>query len=58
MARPKLDFRKDRYVTIRADVNDRRLIKELMYELDMSTSEVVRAAIRSFYVSTKYGTRR
>lgn len=58
MGRPKLDYRKDRYITIRSDVNDRRLLKELMYELDMSTSEVVRAAIRSFYIANKYGTKR
>ena len=58
MGRPKLDFRKDRLIRFRADVDDERLIKELMNELDMSASEVIRAAIRSFYVSTKYDTKR
>lgn len=58
MGRPKLDLRKDRLIRFRADVNDERLIKELMNELDMSASEVIRAAIRSFYVSTKYDTKR
>lgn len=58
MGRPKLDLRKDRLIRFRADVNDERLIKELMHELDMSASEVIRAAIRSFYVSTKYDTKR
>lgn len=58
MGRPKLDLRKDKLIRFRADVNDERLIKELMNELDMSASEVIRAAIRSFYVSTKYDTKR
>lgn len=58
MGRPKLDLRKDRLIRFRADINDERLIKELMNELDMSASEVIRAAIRSFYVSTKYDTKR
>ena len=58
MGRPKLDLRKDRLIKFRADINDERLIKELMNELDMSASEVIRAAIRSFYVSTKYDTKR
>lgn len=57
MGRPKLDYRKDRCIKVRADINDERLIKELMYKLDMSASEVVRAAIRSFYVSNKYSTK-
>lgn len=58
MGRPKLDLRKDRLIRFRADINDEQLIKELMNELDMSASEVIRAAIRSFYVSTKYNTKR
>ena len=58
MGRPKLDLRKDRLIRFRADANDERLIKELMHELDMSASEVIRAAIRSFYVKTKYDTKR
>ena len=58
MGGPKLDLRKDRLIRFRADINDERLIKELMNELDMSASEVIRAAIRSFYVSTKYDTKR
>lgn len=58
MGRPKLDLRKDRVIKFRADANDERLIKELMNELDMSASEVIRAAIRSFYVETKYDTKR
>ena len=58
MGRPKLDLRKDRLIRFRADVNDERLIKELMHELDMSASEVIRAAIRSFYVENQYDTKR
>lgn len=58
MGRHKLDLRKDRLIRFRADANDERLIKELMHELDMSASEVIRAAVRSFYVSTKYDTKR
>lgn len=58
MGRPKLDSRKDRVIKFRADINDERLIKELMNELDMSASEVIRAAIRSFYVENKYDTKR
>ena len=58
MGRPKLDLRKDRLIRFRADANDERLIKELMHELDMSASEAIRAAIRSFYVETKYDTKR
>lgn len=58
MGRPKLDLRKDRLIRFRADVNDERLIKELMHELDMSASEVIRAAIGSFYVENKYDTKR
>lgn len=58
MGRPKLDSRKDRVIKFRADANDERLIKELMYELDMSASEVIRAAIRSFYVVNKRDTNR
>ena len=58
MGRPKLDLRKDRLIRFRVDVNDERLIKELMNELNMSASEVIRAAIRSFYVSNKYDTKR
>lgn len=58
MGRPKLDSRKDRVIKFRADANDERLIKELMHELDMSASEVIRAAIRSFYVENKYDTKR
>ena len=58
MGRPKLGLRKDRVIKFRADVNDERLIKELMNELDMSASEVIRAAIRSFYVENKYDTKR
>ena len=56
MGRPKLDLRKDTLIRFRADANDERLIKELM--LDMSASEVIRAAIRSFYVENKYDTKR
>ena len=58
MGRPKLDSRKDRVIKFRADANDERLIKELMHELDMSASEVIRAAIRSFCAETKYDTKR
>ena len=58
MGRPKLGLRKDRVIKFRADVNDERLIKELMNELDMSASEVIRAAIRSFYVENKCDTKR
>lgn len=58
MGRPKLDSRKDRVIKFRADANDERLIKELMYELNMSASEVIRASIRSFYVANKRDTNR
>lgn len=50
MGRPKKENKKGNRVVVRLDDSDKRMLEGLMFDCDKSASDVIRVAIRLYYI--------